>query len=670
MPVQRTLFGQPLALRMPPRRFQLLFVFVLLFIATLYAFGTPSPDSIPTYEQVKEAVKEGPHLPDHLPDLSELSDQLAKLPSELSNLPVPDVFSPPAHKPPEQANSTTSSTYGAIKWFSDFKWHNPFSNKITLDENRAVLPPLVDRPPIFTYYEPKAKQDKAITEAENRLILAWRRAWWAQGFKPIVLAHKDAIANPQYELIQRMKLDPKVELEIKRWCAWGYMGGGILANWTALPMAQYDNPMLGFLRRKEYPSLSRVESLQNGIFFGQSAAVNNAIKEAINNELLRDAKANKDKIEKLATQDGGIVVNLLKADIAVDKKANGIAYYTKDVIDNKYKTVAEKLTNTTQVEGLDLLAELINSHLHLTFQETHSDGIAIVKPLPEHTTALTYEAIEIGRNLTQCPSTPMPKSCPPNRQKCKPCDPNKPQPFQLMPAYKNASSLYSIGTVPHPYTLTSLHYTRDDIDAKFIRENAERNLWLSALTKDTLGSEHSALYRVLFFKEEVAALRKPSHSLWLTAERVTQTDLEWIFGFNLPRRASPNSEPSSPSDKSELIIFPRPGEPKPIEGVEIQEERWVRNEEERLKKAREVLSKDRDKKEKEKEKEEEETKDIIKEVEDWNLADAEAWRFARAFSARRKVERQVWEEEENTYSGSERKAGVKGSGRGSWADKR
>ncbi|KAF2447114.1 hypothetical protein P171DRAFT_471498 [Karstenula rhodostoma CBS 690.94] len=661
MPVQRTLLGQPLALRMPPRRFQLLVVFVVLFIATVYAFGAPSADSIPTYEQVKDAVKD-PHLPE-LPALSDIKDHIPKLPTELPelpNLPVPDIFSPPAHKPPDQANSTASSSYGAIRWLADFKWHIGFSQKVTLDENRAVLPPLAIRPPIYTYYEPKSKQDKKATQAENRLILAWRRAWWAQGFKPIVLNHKDAM-GPQYEMVQRMKLEPSAELEFFRWLAWAKQGGGILANWLTLPMAQFDNPMISFLRRGEFPKLSRVESLQNGIFFGESAAVDNAIQEAINNKLLQDVPANKDKIAKLALQDGGIVVNLLSADVAVDKKANGLAYYNTDVVNNKYKTVRDKLSNTTHVEGLELLADLINSHLHLVFQETHPDGIAIVKPLPEHTTALTYNAIEIGRNLTQCPSSPMPNSCPPNRQKCKPCNPNKPLPFNLVPTFKNSTKLYSIGVVPHPYTLTLLHYTREDIDENFLIE-AERDLWLKALTKELLGPNHSELFRVLFFKEEVASLRKASHSLWLTAERTTQADLEWIFGFNLPQSASPNKEPSSPSKDSELIIFPRPSEPKGTEGVEAEEERWIRKEEERLEKAREVLSQSH------KAKKEDTVRAKVKQVEDWNLFDTEAWRFARAFSARRRNERKDWEEQEKRYSGSERKAGVK-TGGGRWSDR-
>jgi hypothetical protein len=136
--------------------------------------------------------------------------------------------------------------------------------------------------------------------------------------------------------------------------------------------------------------------------------------------------------------------------------------------------------------------------------------------------------------------------------------------------------------------------------------------------------------------------------------------LDWVFGFNLPQLASLNNDPSSPSEESELIIFPRPGEPSPIEGVEVPDDKWIMKEEERLKKAREVLkSKDKD------------LQGVVAAVEQWNMADTEAWRFSRAFSARRRQERKKWEEEEKKYAGSEKKSGVRpGSEGGSrWIDR-
>jgi hypothetical protein len=456
-----------------------------------------------------------------------------------------------------------------------------------------------------------------------------------------------------------MKLDPKLEFEVMRWLAWGHMKGGILVNWLALPMAEYENPMLNFLRRNEYPKLSRVQSLDNAVFFGEKMAVDDALKKLTNNELLKNVTANKDKLTKLANKEGGPVVNLLGSnDMTVDAKADGIASYNMATISSKYKTVSDKFTNTTQAEALDLLENLINSHLHLTWQEQHPEGVAIVKPVPEHTTALMYEATSIGRNLTQCPSSPMPKTCPPNRPKCKPCDANKAMKIQVFPEFVNTTKFFTIGTVPHPYTLTSLHYTRDTIDTNFLRNNAKRDLWIQKLTDKSIPGDHTEQVRVLKFKELVAAA--PAHSLWLTAERITQDDLDWIFGFGLPQNASTTKEPSSPSKESELILFPRPAPPKPIEGVDVPDEKWIEKEVERLNKARDAIkSKDKN------------MKLVVEAVEKWNLADTEAWRFSRAYSARRRQERKKWEEEEAKYSGSEKKAGVRpGEGGGRWVDRR
>ncbi|KAF2873237.1 hypothetical protein BDV95DRAFT_605794 [Massariosphaeria phaeospora] len=637
MPIQRTFFGQPVTLRMPPRRFQLLFAVAALITASLVLLGPPSSTDLPTYDYLREAVK-NPHLPtvDDLPN-------------------VPRPFGPATHKPPVQPNSTAASSYRAIEWLGDFKWRNPFSSALTLDENRAVLPPLKERPPIYTFYDVKGKQDKALSAAENRLILAWRRAWWAQGFKPQVLSSAEAMEHPQFRIVQQLKLDAKTESEMLKWLAWSHVKGGVLANWLALPMARSDNPMLAFLRRNEYPTLSRIEGLQNGVFFGDATAVDAAIKEAVHNHLLKNTTANADKIAELGKKEGGVMVNLLgSANIAVDKKANGIAYYSTETIVKLYKSVADKLGNTTQAEGLDTLANLINSHVHLTFQENYPEGVTVVKPLPEHTTALMYEAIDIARNLTQCPASPLPKSCPPNRQKCKPCDSAKTKKLQLLPSFKTSSSTYTIGTVPHPYTLNSLHYTRDTLDANFLVRNAEHDLWINAATKDFLGDKHGPESRLMHFKELVAAEQSPANTLWLTAERVTQADLDWVFGFALPQHASENT---AAYGKSELTVFPRPPLPPPIPGVEVPEERWIKNEEERLKKAREALrSKER------------RMREVVDAVEKWSLADTEAWKFARAFSARRRVERKKWEVEEETFAGSERKAGVGGGG-GRWTDK-
>lgn len=603
-----------------PPRYKVVLAIATFFLISLLLLGSPTNiDHVPTYEEVSEKIK-NPSLP-----------SIPRLPSSYNP------FAPAAHKPPVQANSSSGET----TWFSDWKWQNPFSSSITLDENRAVLPPLKPRQQIYTFYDGDVKQDPAIREAEEQLLLQWRRAWWAQGFKPVVLGRAEAMNNPLYKTLQlaNLKETPemqKLELEVARWLAWGNMGTGILVNWLTLPMAPYDDPFLVMLRRGEYPKLTRFEPLRNGLFVGEKDAINAAAKAALNDPT---------KLKKASN-----IIDAIPEELwTVEKKGDAVALYDLETIKTSYKDVAKKLEGKASADGLLGLAQLMNSHLHNTWQTTFESGIAVLMPVPAHMTALTEEAVDIARNLSQCSESPMPASYPPNR-KYKPCVASTPLKVKLTPTYQNESALFNVGTVPHPYTFLSLNHQRDALNARFLRrEVKERDLWLVSVTKQLLGTGKSASSRISHFKEAVASERGAHHSLWLTAERESQKDINWIFGFNLPNTPPDDGKSETPVPGPER----RPPPPKPEGPVPTEQE--LGQERELLRKAREAIKS--------------KVKEMIRvraAVEAWNIADTEAWRFARAFSARRRMERLVWEEEESKFAGAERR---KGSSWGRWFDK-
>jgi len=297
-------------------------------------------------------------LPVDVPAVNAVTDHI---PANLPSLPKAiNPFAAAAHEPPVQANSSN----GGVQWYSDWRWRNPFSWSVTLDENREVLPPLRTRPPVYTYYEPDSK--KFVREAEERLLLQWRRAWWAQGFKPVVLGRPEAIDNPLYRKVQQLQLKGKIEMELARWLAWGNMGTGILTNWLAFPMASYEEPFLSFLRRGSYPQLTRFEGLKGGIFCGENAAIQKAIDQAISDPEVKDAQSLADL--RFSTM------------FKVEPTPSSIAIYDTPTLESKYKSVSRILfTPQTRVEGLQQLGSLINSHLHMTWQTTFSSGgIAVV----------------------------------------------------------------------------------------------------------------------------------------------------------------------------------------------------------------------------------------------------------------------------------------------------
>ncbi|KAE8392101.1 hypothetical protein BDV23DRAFT_152132 [Aspergillus alliaceus] len=540
-----------------------------------------------------------------------------KLPS-LSDLHLPS-FHPTVHAPPEpQPNSTN----GDSKWFSNWAWINPFSSSITLDENRSVLPPLRHRPFIYTYYEPtKGGGDKGAEHADAQLLLAWRRAWFAQGFRPVILGRAEAMNNELYSLAQPMKLTPKLEKELFRWLAWGHMGDGLLADWHCFPMARYDDALLSSLRRGTDPAvITRFDRIDSALFAGEKSRINDAIKEAI----------------KKASDTSNTMLDLVPSEFFRNESPpTSLAFYDPATIHNHYPTIAEKLSST---EGRLALAELINAHLHSTFQNSFPAGIAVLKPFTEHTTALIEPALRLAKALVQCPKSPVPSSCPPNLQKCHPCDAGKPMQVSQPATYRNTTQVFTIGSLPHPYTLISLQQDTAEVTTRHIRRETERDPWLTEVTREQLGVEIGGSARSVVFKKVVADDAAVGTSLWMTVESLPPVagqglpadlldEFEWQFGFQIPRDGKVNSK--NEGDSKESVQSANPSQQGVAQEYDI------------LKQAREIL------------KSKETNRIGIKDVaEAWNLADTEVWRFVRAYRARSVVERKKWQEDEKDFVGA------------------
>ncbi|KAK9797920.1 hypothetical protein SCARD494_03092 [Seiridium cardinale] len=603
MPKQHHIFGRPI--RLSPRRISFLFVSLGLF--ALFTLFITLPSSIPQGPSLSKTLAEH-KIP--LPNIPKVHNPFS---SSILN-----PFRPASHKPAEQKNST----YGGSSWYSNWNWRAPFSSSVTLDENRSLLPPLKERPPIYCYYDTTIQREKATKEAESDLLLTWRRAWWAQGFKPIILSAAEAMNNPLYDELQRMNFEPTFKTDMMRWLAWENMGGGLLAHHLLFPMASRDDPLLSYLRRGEYPKLSRSEGFEDGLFSGPKADITAAVAKALRHPERKDAKD---------------FIAAVPADtFEVDPKHEGLAFYNVKTIETKYTKVAEQL-GANRATGLQSLNYLINAHLHVAWQDSFPKGIAVLKPLPHHTSTMVEPALDLATWLTSCPDTPIPTSCPPNLPKCTPCVSSHPMKIATPSRYRNTTGLYTIGTVPHPYTMAALNTLKSDIDIPWVRRKMERDLWLAELTKEYLGTGVSGSARVITFKEAVAGDFATAHSIWLTAERDTLPhDLDWYFGFAIPVNGTDDGKSETPVPGPER-------RPKPVHDPgdgPLPTAEDLREEPELMKKARDLGKS-------------EQPGDIAlrEAVEAWNLADTEAWKFARAFLARSRVERLKWEEEERQYAG-------------------
>ena len=565
----------------------------------------------------------------------------------------------PSHKPPAQKNSTS----GEVRWYNDWKWLRPFSDAITLEEDRSVLPPLGVRPPIYTFYDSEEKKDEKLRAAENRLILIWRRAWWAQGFRPVVLGKPEAMKHPLYETYKSSRLQTQMEADLLRWLAWGQMGTGILANWLAFPMGTRDDPLVSTLRNGEYPKLTRYEGLEGGLLSGEQTAINAAINEAISSEKLKNSKSVLDTISR--------------STLAIDPAPAEIAFYDSRAITEHYKPVVQTLADN-KAEGLESLAGLIESHLHLTFLNSFPDGFAVIAPFSDAAAILVQRAYYLARALRSCPQSPIPTSCPPNQSKCQPCSSSSPLPITTPGSVINDSRTYTLGTVPHPYTLASLIGNTKEITTRYIRRDTERDPWLEAVTSKTLGKELGGQGRIVPFKEVVASDWGAARGLWMTEDQaLNHKNIEYHFGFSIAKfntttttTTTPQSS-SSKSRSSDLLLeedtipfsasSSSSGSTSPS-GKDTKKDiiRALKRQQDLLIAAQKIVSLPPEKKkpnddDKAKNKKKKSGTDTSTRsmVEAWNLADTEAWRFVRAFAARRKLERAKWEGEERRFAGAD-----------------
>jgi hypothetical protein len=183
-------------------------------------------------------------------------------------------------------------------------------------------------------------------------------------------------------------------------------------------------------------------------------------------------------------------------------------------------------------------------------------------------------------------------------------------------SFKNTSFLFTIGTLPHPYTLISLQKSSDVVTTPQIRRETERDSWLAEVTKEHLGEELGSSSRGTVFKQVVAGEQAAANSLWMTVESLPAAagqslpaelldEFEWQLGFKIPR--SGTIDPNTAGDK-ESVQNKNPSQ------------QGVGQEYELIRKAREVMkSKDTN------------VNKIKAVAEAWNLADTEVWRFVKAY---------------------------------------
>ena len=169
-------------------------------------------------------------------------------------------------------------------------------------------------------------------------------------------------------------MDSSVRAELLRWLAWDHMGGGILANWLALPMSGYDDITQSFLREQDFSKLTALKG--NALFAAEGEQVASAIQHVLDNANLKTSKS---------------LPDLMGKELNMDSTHTNIAFYDMPTITSHYKAISDQLS-ASKAAGLSQLQWLTNAHLHVTWQNIFSGGVAVLNPYPEHMTVMASHA--------------------------------------------------------------------------------------------------------------------------------------------------------------------------------------------------------------------------------------------------------------------------------------
>ncbi|KAK6360276.1 hypothetical protein TWF730_006424 [Orbilia blumenaviensis] len=576
-----------------------LIIYGIILFTTITFFSSLSPVPLPapatealTNIQTKAKEKLGPHLPSWYESGGG------------------------AHKPPDPTNGTASTP----SWYEHWTWLNRFGTSKDFSESRTVLPPLPRRCPIYAYYDQDVKKEGQ-TKTDDAVMLAWRRAWWAAGFEPIILSPSDARKHGMYKNVKGRlggKSD-KLEYNILRWLAWDRMGTGVLSDFRVFPMAFPGDPVIPFLRRCDYgQSVTRFAGLGSALF----AADSNIIAAVVKNITTTDAST--------ISADITSPVDLAPEFFTDDPTPASIAYYARNVVAEKYAALEPQQ-----------LPKLINAHLHEHFHSVYTGGIRVLNPIEESSDVLSLNMYIVAQKLSQCPDSPLPGSLSPQKTEEQQqqqrsqytCDKDH---VHITKQYINDTRTFTIGGIPHPMTLQGIMNNKLIPDLDWIRRNSSRDVYVKTVTEKIAENGTGAGYRAVKLKELIAAsltssLRSTNSktngvavSIWGPVEKTWDLkELEWTLGFTFPE----SNAPSSPQLRQDE------GTVRKHKQIIEDSKRAVRATSTGLKKLRGA-------------------------IEGWSLADFEVWKFVEAFEERRKSEREAWVKREKGFGKGLEKRGA------------
>ncbi|KAK9469823.1 hypothetical protein V1512DRAFT_19104 [Lipomyces arxii] len=522
----------------------------------------------------------------------------------------------------------------ANSYIHSTQWEVPFSFSVSnTDSDVAVLPPLVDRCPVYTFFDPnmaEAAGQNATTEA--RIIKVWKQAFWALGFRPTVLDLETAQQHKLYKSVNDLELKGEVAIDAMKYLAWSSVPIGMYSSYRLLPMTTSPTEdIFKFLRSCQYGPLITYKDVGTGLIVGSPEAVEDFVTRSY------------------SEPQRGKALSASNHKHTVEDETGMFAYYSTAVYTKLYSSIPEHL-----------LPELMNSHLHSTWLSRFPEGISIVDPFPDTTHSIMFPSLATANALSTCPPTEYEPFCPPNIKSCFQCSKQLTTDFvKTVNRIPDSESKFVFITVPHPMTMLALSYGTPAITADIVRRRTGRDLFTRSITSEIISESVGSPHRVLELKRIAVANSEVLNTEYVSifeaqfdlSNCMLDDNIRWAVGFNF----APISELEDSIDeflgapKSKVISFDAlalevSGCLSSSQYIDLQKEseRIPSRKEgaaEQPVKISSVLTAIRDRVASRR-------VDRMKErnmIEAWNMADAEIWRFVKSLNERAHKEEQVWE---------------------------
>ena len=247
----------------------------------------------------------------------------------------------------------------------------------------------------------------------------------------------------------------------------------------------------------------------------------------------------------------------------------------------------------------NLLSALINAHLHEHFLREHPI-IAVIDPIEgSRSNLFRQEMTSLAHLIATCPSSPLPRSCPPGISHCTPCN------LAAVTRYRSVANIphnaFILVAVPHPLTYLSYIHQKPVLDPQFVI-GTRREEWVMSVTGNLAPKRAGGYQRIQTLKDfvrsesnAVSDAKEPG-GFWCVWEEVDLEGLSLVLGFDAGDLDIKSQNSNSRVDSSSVTSI-------------VKEH---------------ILSQNPDN-----------MRDV---VEAWNLAWSELWYFVRASQWRRRSE--------------------------------